>query len=138
MRVVHCLILCGLVGLSGCGSSKTISRHDLATDAALAASLASESKLFIELRLQSRTTDNYNHEHADYLEDQASDLLKELTGKFPEGDAAAACQQLRSAVSELSLQLQTLHSNDPQILRGTAQHFAQQEKSLRALEASLR
>src|SRR5947209_1323723 len=113
MRVVRCLLLCGLVGLSGCTSSKTISRHDLATDAALAASLASESKLFVELRLQRRTSADYNHEHADYLEDQASDLLKELTGKSTDADASAAYQQLCSAVGDLSLRLQTLHNDDP-------------------------
>src|SRR4051812_28461084 len=109
MRLVRGLAALLLVMLCGCASSKTISRHDLATDTALAASLASESKLFVALRLQELTTENYNHEHPKYLEDKASELLKELAGKSPDGDVATQYQQLRQALSELSVRLQSLH-----------------------------
>jgi hypothetical protein len=137
MQVARTSLACLLLLLVGCNSSKEISRHDLAVDAGAAASLASESKLFIELRLQSKTTEKYQREHPKYLQEKAADLLKEVGDKAPPSDLYSPYQQLQTAVTDLSKQLQTLESSDHTLLSATAQHLDQQKRSLDAIQAAL-
>jgi hypothetical protein len=137
MQVARAWLACLLFLIAGCNSSKEISRHDLAVDAGAAASLASESKLFIELRLQGKTTEKYQREHPKYLQEKAADLLKELGDKTAPSDLSSQYLQLQAAATDLSRQLQTLESADQASLSATAQHLDQQKKSLETLKAAL-
>jgi len=94
-----------LVWLCACSRQKTISPDELQSEITKAVSLASETELLAQVARSGKATQHYVQEHAEYLQQEAGDTLKDLAKPVPSGPEQSTVLALKQSLQAVSQDL---------------------------------
>lgn len=100
--------------LSSCSSQKTITTDQFDSDLRTALSLCAESQLFVEYVQEGKSTDAFRRGHVEYLEQLATDQLREAEQAAPDKAIETSFRVYVEQLRALSDQLQLLKTTKPQ------------------------